>query len=127
MSTPRILIVLVLVVASASPVFGTSGDHVLRADELHALLAEEGRPSESIRSSLDDLLGGPVADRVAVEHDVDLERVRDAVATLDEVDLRAIEPSLRQAEEALAGGDRLVISASTLIIILLILLIIAAD
>jgi len=82
-------------------------------------------PSGADRAALRELLGRPQAEAVASRYGLDLQRARDAVATLDGPELARLGSRARELNDELAGGaDTIVISSTTLIIALLVLIIV---
>ncbi|HKK28028.1 MAG TPA: hypothetical protein VKB18_08085 [Gemmatimonadota bacterium] len=81
--------------------------------------------SQADRAALEELLARPQTEAVANRYGLDLQRAREAAATLDGRELARLGSRARQLNEALAGGaDMIVISSTTLIIALLVLIII---
>lgn len=91
--------------------------------ELRALVAEDDG-GEADRAVVAEFLERDDVKQVAAERGIDLERLDDAVRTLDAREAATLAQHVQNVKAQLAGGDTLVISATTVIIILLILILI---
>lgn len=100
-----------------------AGDLDVRS-ELRALVTEAEDAREH-RTVVSDFLEREDVERVAEERGVDLERLKDGVATLGHGDASRLAERVQDVEDQLAGGDTLVITSTTIIIVLLVILIIA--
>jgi hypothetical protein len=97
---------------------------------LDALAAEQVRADEANRQVVRDVLNRDAVREVATKAGLDLDRARQAVASLDGAELQEIAEHARRVDASLSGGaSTLVISTTTIIIILLvvILLVVAID
>lgn len=97
---------------------------VLTADEARGLAAERAAAADERRAALDAFLDRPAVRDVAEGAGIDIRRVESAAATLTDAEIERLEPRLRDAEKALAGGDTIVIGSTTIIIALLIIILI---
>ena len=103
---------------------------VAPAATLDALVADQVRADDANRKIVQDVLGRSEVREVAAKAGLDLERARQAVATLSGAELQEVAAQAQRVENSLAGGaSTLVISTTTIIIILLIviLLVVAVD
>jgi len=99
--------------------------HVVAPREVTRAVDGATTGAQADRAALRELLGRPQTEAVASEYGLDLQRARDAVATLDGGELARLGSRARDLNTALAGGsDTIVISTTTLIIALLVLIII---
>lgn len=97
---------------------------VLDSDDVRGIVAEGVRAIDATRSALDAFLGRADVRAAAQGAGLDIERVRSAASALSDAEVRALAPRLAQTEDALAGGDSVVISTTAIIIGLLVLIII---
>lgn len=97
---------------------------ILTAEETSGLVAEHADATADRRAALDAFLDEPAVREAAEGAGIDIRRVESAAATLSDTELERLEPRLRDAEEALAGGDTLVIGTTTIIIALLVIILI---
>lgn len=99
--------------------------HVVSTPEIDRAVQQKATPGAADRAALRRLLARPEAKQLASRYGLDLERARDAVATLDGPELADLGARARRIDAGLAGGsDTLVISSTTIIIALLVLIII---
>jgi hypothetical protein len=120
----------VTMTASAQQPPAADGSTVTSAATLDALVAAQVAADEANRQAVRDVLDRREVQDVAAGAGLDLERARQAVATLDGAELQEIADHARRVDASLAGGaSTLVISTTTIIIILLvvILLVVAID
>jgi len=97
---------------------------ILTAEETRALVSARADAAAERRVALDAFLERPAVRQVAEGAGIDIRRVESAAATLSDAEIERLEPRLRDAEEALAGGDTVVIGTTTLIIALLVIILI---
>jgi len=97
---------------------------ILTAEETRALVSARADAAAERRAALDAFLERPAVRQVAEGAGIDIRRVESAAATLSDAEIERLEPRLRDAEEALAGGDTVVIGTTTLIIALLVIILI---
>lgn len=83
-----------------------------------------GDEARADRAVVEDFLERDDVKQVAAERGIDLERLDDAVRTLDPDEAATLAQHVQNAKAQLAGGDTLVITTTTIIIILLILILI---
>jgi hypothetical protein len=124
-----ISVALVFLLAMVSPVYGQSS-HTAPTTALDAAVQEHVASRAADRETIQRLLTRPEVQAVAGDAGIDLRRVEDAIATLDDASLPEIAAQARQVEQALAGGQsRVTITTTTIIVVLLllILLIVAID
>jgi hypothetical protein len=99
--------------------------HVVSSSEIDRAVRRKATPAAADRAALRRLLARPEASHLANRYGLDLQRARDAVATLDGAELAELGARARRIDAGLAGGnDTIVISTTTLIIALLVLIII---
>lgn len=98
--------------------------HAATPEELEALVVRRTEAVDADREALRAVLQRPEVRRVARTAGLDIRRAESAVAVLDAEEVERLAPTVRQVEEALAGGANVVIPITTLIIALLILIII---
>ena len=93
---------------------------------LRALVAAPS-PAAEDRAAIRDFLARDEVRDAATSHGIDLDRARQAAATLDDEAASDLAERIRtlQDGEVLAGGDRVVISGSVILIVLLLLILIA--
>lgn len=124
MRTIRIIMcVLVLMLSSAAQLLAQQA-RVVGSDELNAAVLDHAAAAERERARLSSLLERPDVADIAERHGLDIDRVRDAAATLSAEDLKRLAPLTQGITGELVGGQTLVISATTLIIILLLVILI---
>lgn len=107
--------------------------HPLRAQErgpdpakgIEESLTTRAATLESERERVLDFLNREAVRTTAEKHGIDLEEVRAAVQTMEAQELKGLEKQMQTMDDAMAGGDRIVIASSTIIIILLILILVA--
>jgi hypothetical protein len=119
-----ISVALVFLVAAVSPVYGQSS-HTAPTAALDAAVQEHVASRAADRETIQRLLTRPEVQVVAGDAGIDLRRVEDAIATLDDASLPEIAAQARQVEQALAGGQsRVTITTTTIILVLLLLILI---
>lgn len=101
-----------------------TGANVLSRDEVHGLVKDRSASVEADRSALRSFLARPEVGRVAESTGIDIGRAQSASAALSDEEIRRLAPRVKQAENALAGGETLVISSTVVIIGLLVLILI---
>jgi hypothetical protein len=104
--------------------------HAAPQSAIDQALAQHVDPLDADRAALDRLLARPEVREIAEKAGLDLRRAQSAAATLDASDLTRLSQHVREAEEALSGGQSRVTISTTLIIIVLliiILLVVAID
>lgn len=122
-------IVLVVLVALVSPVYGQTS-HTAPAAALDAAVQDHVASRTADREAVLRLLARPEVREIAGNAGIELRRAEQAVATMDDAALADVAAQARQAEQALAGGQSRVTLSTTMIIIVLlvlILLIVAID
>lgn len=97
---------------------------VLSTAEVRSLVAERSNTLAERRSALSAFLEKSEVRRIASSAGIDIRNVESAAATLSDAEMERLEPSLRSAEEALAGGATVTIATTTIIIVALIIIII---
>jgi hypothetical protein len=97
---------------------------VLSRDEVRGLVNDRSASVEADRSALRSFLMRPEVSRVAGAAGIDIARAQSAAATLSDEEIRRLAPRVKKAENALAGGESLVISSTVVIIGLLVLILI---
>lgn len=112
--------------AVASPVAAqeSTGESILTPGEVDALVSSEVEAAAVERSALVRFLEREEVASVAGAAGIDIGDVRSAAGTLTDEEVRRLAPRVRLAEEALAGGDTIVISSTVVIIGLLVLILI---
>jgi hypothetical protein len=99
--------------------------HVVSSSEVDQAVRTASTPAAAERAALRRVLARPETEALAARYGLDLERARDAVATLDGPELARLGARADRLDAALAGGsDTIVISTTTLIIALLVLIVI---
>jgi hypothetical protein len=99
--------------------------HVVSSSEVDQAVRTASTPAAAERAALRRLLARPQTQAVADRYGLDLERARDAVATLDGPELAQLGARAQRLDAALAGGaDTVIIPVTTIIIALLVLVII---
>ena len=120
----RFTVALALIAAFglATGVEAQDADADVRA-ELQTMVAEDGS-GQADRAAVADFLEREDVQQVAAENGISMERLEGAVETLDGEQAATLAERVREVQAQLAGGDTLVISATTLIIVLLVLILI---
>lgn len=92
---------------------------------LNALAAQPG-VAQRDRSTVTSFLDRSDVKKVAAEHGIDLERLREGVATLDDGAAADLARRVETADQQLAhvGGDTFVISSTVVIIALLVIILV---
>lgn len=123
MNRPTIVLVLALLLA---PVTGLqaqqAGDQTVE-EELRALVSQ-GSEARSDRAAVADFLERDDVERAAAEGGIDLDRLKDGVATLGADEAAGLADRVEDVEDQLAGGDTFVITSTTIIIALLVIILI---
>lgn len=96
---------------------------VLSTAEIRSLVAERSNTLAERRSALSAFLEKPEVRRIASSAGIDIRDVESAAATLSDAEIERLEPPLRTAEEALAGGATITIATTTIIIVALVIII----
>lgn len=96
--------------------------------ELRTMTAGE-TTTERQRANLDAFLDRDDVIATAAERGIDLDGVRDGVATLDDAAVASLTSRIAEAvgDEDLVGGDTFVVTSSTVIIILLVIILIVVS
>ena len=97
--------------------------------ELRTMTAGE-TATERQRANLDAFLDRDDVIATAAERGIDLDGVRDGVATLDDAAVSSLTSRIAEAvgdDEDLVGGDTFVVTSSTVIIILLVIILIVVS
>ena len=97
---------------------------VLSTVEVRYLVTERSNASAERRSALSAFLEQSDVRRIATTAGIDIRNVVTAAATMSDAEIERLEPSLRAADEALAGGATITIATTTIIIVALIIIII---
>jgi hypothetical protein len=112
-----------LLVLSTAAAWATEKTIITRGAVDRTVLAARDQ-NEAGRDHLLNVLRSEPVRRVARDHGLDPDRIEARASTLQGADLDRAVTQAEQVEQALAGGDNIVIGATTLIIILLVLLVI---
>jgi hypothetical protein len=96
----------------------------LELGALEAAAAAHTAPADRVRGDLDELLGAEAVERAAEARGLDLDRVKERAATLDDAAVLALAPLVSESAEAVAQSRTITISVYTIIIFLLILILI---
>lgn len=115
---------LALGVLAAAPLTAAAqeaGDPPTRTD-LRALVTDAG--TDDARTTVQDFLKRADVRAVAADRGIDVERLEGAVATADAGSLATIAERIDDAQDQLAGGQTVTITATTIIIILLVIILI---
>ena len=123
------LVVLMVSLGAVIPAVHAQTSHAAPQSALDAAVQEHAADAASDRETVARLLQRPEVQAIAGDLGLDLRRAESAVATLDGQQLTELAAQARQAEQALAGGQSVTISAIWIIIglLLLILLILAVN
>ncbi len=97
---------------------------VLSTVEVRSLVAERLNTSAERRSALSAFLEKSEVRRIATSAGIDIRDVEGAAATMSDAEIERLEPYLRSADEALAGGSTVTIATTTIVIVALIVIII---
>ena len=97
---------------------------VVSSQEIYSAMSARASQDAAARKAVQKLLAHSEVRRVAARAGLDLARAQAAVAVLSGVELQAVAEQAQRAEEALAGGSRIVITSTMAIIGLLVLIII---
>lgn len=115
------------VLVAATGMASATGNHAVETRALRRAAAGVASPDAQRRAAIAATLEHPQVRAVAEAAGLDIVEARDAVSTLSGAELETISQQAAQVDDALAGGDTIVISASAVIIILLILILIAVS
>ncbi len=96
----------------------------LEIGALEAAAAGHASRAEQVRAELGELLGAEAVERAAETRGIDLDRVKDRAATLDDAAVLALAPLVGESSAAVAQSRTITISVYTIIIFLLILILI---
>jgi CHASE3 domain sensor protein len=97
---------------------------VLSTREIRTLVTERVNTSAERRSALSAFLETSDVRRIATSAGIDIRDVETAAATMSDAEIERLEPYLRSAHEALAGGGTVTIATTTIVIVALALIII---
>jgi hypothetical protein len=123
------IVVLMFSLVAVIPPVHAQTSHAAPQSALDAAVQEHAADAASDRETVARLLQRPEVQAIAGDLGLDLRRAESAVATLDGQQLTELAAQARLAEQALAGGQSVTISAIWIIIglLLLILLILAVN
>ena len=123
-----IVLVVFSLVAVIPPVHAQTS-HAAPQSALDAAIQDHTAATEADRETVLRLLARPEVQAIAGDLGLDLRRAQSAVATLDGEQLTELAAQARQAEQALAGGQSITLSAIWIIVglLLLIVIILAVD
>ena len=116
-----IVVLMVSLVAVIPPVHAQTS-HAAPQSALDAAVQDHAADAAADRETVARLLQRPEVQAIAGDLGIDLRRAESAVATLDGPQLTELAAQARQAEQALAGGQSVTISAIWIIIGLLVLI-----
>jgi hypothetical protein len=116
-----IVVLMVSLVAVIPPVHAQTS-HAAPQSALDAAVQDHSAAAAGDRETVARLLQRPEVQAIAGDLGLDLRRAESAVATLDGPQLTELAAHARQAEQALAGGQSITISAIWIIIGLLVLI-----
>jgi hypothetical protein len=116
-----IVVLMVSLVAVIPPVHAQAS-HAAPQSALDAAVQDRSAAAAADRETVARLLQRPEVQAIAGDLGLDLRRAESAVATLDAPQLTELAAQARQAEQALAGGQSITISAIWIIIGLLVLI-----
>lgn len=91
--------------------------------ELRALVTQ-GDEAEADRAAVAEFLERGDVERVAAQRGIDVDRLKDGVATLGSEEAGDLAERVREVQDQLAGGDTFVITSTTIIIALLVIILI---
>lgn len=120
----QLLPAVVLLTWFAFPTNAAAQEHAVSAGTLDAIAIEHAAAVEADRAELRVFLDRPDVRRIAAEAGIDVRTASTAVASLSAEEVADLSGRLAQAEAALSGGDRVVISTTAIIIGLLVLIVI---
>lgn len=120
----RLLPAVVLLAWLAFPANAVAQEHAVSPETLDAIAIEHAAAVDADRAELRAFLDQPEVRRIAADAGIDVTTAATAVASLSAEEVADLSGPLAQAEAALAGGDRVVISTTAIIVGLLILIII---
>lgn len=118
---PTAAALLALFVLSAP---GIAQEHAVSPETLDAIAVDHASAAGADRAELRAFLQRPEVRSIADDAGIDVQTAATAVASLSDGDVADLSGRLAQAEAALAGGDRVVISTTAIIIGLLLLILI---
>ena len=97
---------------------------VLSTREVRSLVTEWSNTSAERRSAVSAFLEKAEVRRIATSAGIDIRDVESAAATMSDAEIERLDPFLRSADEALAGGATITIATTTIVIVALILIIV---
>jgi hypothetical protein len=110
---------------TAAPIHAQQADAATPESELRAMVTGE-TPDERDRATVAGFLERSDVGDVAAAHGLDTERLKDRVATLDANTARDLAERVQDVDqEALVGGDAIVISSTAVIIALLVIILVS--
>ncbi len=116
------LVVILALIAAASPAFG-SDQHVVSPQRLAAAVAEQVAQEDADHAAIREALARPQVIDVAKKMNIDMPRVTAVADTLAGADLAQAAQAARQVNQQLVGGaSTIVISTTTIIIVLLLVI-----
>jgi hypothetical protein len=124
---------LVLPLAFVTLAVGTASaaqQHIITPSQMSAAVAERTAAQDADRASIREALARPEVKNVAASMGVDVDRLNNAVGTMNASELTEAAATARQVNDQLVGGaSTVVISTTTIIIALLvvILIVVIAD
>lgn len=121
----RILVVTGLILIAFTAPLSASQEHVADQSAIVDAVSSQQSDTDATRAAVQSLLDRPETRQIAEANGIDVTGAQDAVAAMSDAEIDALAPHVAQLDGALAGGDRIVISATAIIIILLILILIA--
>lgn len=113
-----------LVMAGATQAEAQQPPQIVAPAELDAAVSAQASATEDQRARLRALLERPDVQAIGGGNGFDMSRALDAAGTLTAEQLQLLAPQLAAAEDALAGGQTITITATTLIIVLLLIILI---
>jgi hypothetical protein len=120
MGTTRFIACLALLFIVAT---GTAqGQQVVDEAHLNAAVVDRADAAEQDRQQLRSLLQRDDVRHLVAERGVDMDRLDDAIGTLNAADLERIAPLVQQVNGELVGGQAIRLSAATIIVILLLVI-----
>lgn len=129
MRTLASIVLAVVSLVAVIPPAHAQTSHAAPQSALDAAIHDHTAAAEADRETVLGLLARPEVEAIAGDVGLDLRRAQSAIDTLDGEQLTALAAQARQAEQALAGGQSITISAIWIIIglLVLILLIVVLD
>ena len=111
---------------SGTGVAAEPANHVVSDTEIQSQIDAQSTSEAADRQAIRDLLARPEVQRIAGSAGLDLQRAGAAVSVLSGAELQRLAQQSRQANAAIMGGDRIVISWMMVIIIVAALVILIA-